>query len=82
MSQDAILDKNAVAIVKDWQKLHGIDDDYENDSGSGPDRVGRRKTVHNLEKARRKKRQIGTLDVAFKKRFYNMNSNGGPGILF
>ncbi|XP_077301033.1 hyaluronan synthase-like protein kkv isoform X2 [Arctopsyche grandis] len=79
LSQDAILDKNAVAIVKDWQKLHGIDDDYENDSGSGPDRVGRRQTVHNLEKARQKKRQIGTLDVAFKKRFFSSNANGGPG---
>lgn len=63
------------------QKLNGLDDDYENDSGSGPDRVGRRRTVHNLEKARQKKRNIGTLDVAFKKRFFNMNSNNGPGIL-
>lgn len=81
LSQDALLDKNAIAIVKDLQKLNGLDDDYDNDSGSGPHNVGRRKTIHNLEKARQKKRNIGTLDVAFKKRFFNMNANDGPGKL-
>ncbi|XP_072936717.1 chitin synthase chs-2 isoform X2 [Epargyreus clarus] len=79
LSQDALLDKNAIAIVKDLQKLNGLDDDYDNDSGSGPHNVGRRKTIHNLEKARQKKRNIGTLDVAFKKRFFSMNANDGPG---
>ncbi|XP_068620827.1 chitin synthase chs-2 isoform X1 [Battus philenor] len=79
LSQDALLDKNAIAIVKDLQKLNGLDDEYDNDSGSGPQNVGRRKTIHNLEKARQKKRNIGTLDVAFKKRFFNMNANEGPG---
>ncbi|XP_059060464.1 chitin synthase chs-2 isoform X2 [Achroia grisella] len=79
LSQDALLDKNAIAIVKDLQKLNGLDDDYDNDSSSGPHNVGRRKTIHNLEKARQKKRNIGTLDVAFKKRFFNMNANDGPG---
>nr|NP_001296068.1 uncharacterized LOC105380296 [Plutella xylostella]API61825.1 chitin synthase 1 [Plutella xylostella]API61826.1 chitin synthase 1 [Plutella xylostella]BAF47974.1 chitin synthase 1 [Plutella xylostella] len=79
LSQDALLDKNAIAIVKDLQKLNGLDDGYDNDSGSGPHNVGRRKTIHNLEKARQKKRNIGTLDVAFKKRFFNMNANEGPG---
>ncbi|XP_038211591.1 chitin synthase chs-2 isoform X1 [Zerene cesonia] len=79
LSQDALLDKNAIAIVKDLQKLNGLDDEYDNDSGSGPQNVGRRKTIHNLEKARQKKRNIGTLDVAFKKRFFNMNANDGPG---
>lgn len=79
LSQDALLDKNAIAIVKDLQKLNGLDEDYDNYSGSGPHNVGRRKTIHNLEKARQKKRNIGTLDVAFKKRFFNMNANDGPG---
>lgn len=79
LSENALLDKNAIAIVKDLQKLNGLDDDYDNDSGSGPHNVGRRKTIHNLEKARQKKRNIGTLDVAFKKRFFNMNANDGPG---
>lgn len=80
MSQDAFLDKNAIAIVKDLQKLNGLDDEYDNDSGSGPHNVGRRKTIHNIEKASKKKRHIGTLDVAFKRRFFNMNSKeGNPG---
>lgn len=79
MSPNALLDKQAVAIVKQLQKLQGIDGDYDNDSGSGPDRIGRRKTIHNLEKAAQKKRQIGTLDVAFKKRFAKLNANHNGG---
>lgn len=79
MSPNALLDKQAVEIVKQLQKLQGIDGDYDNDSGSGPDRIGRRKTIHNLEKAAQKKRQIGTLDVAFKKRFAKLNANADGG---
>lgn len=80
MSPNALLDKQAVEIVKQLQKLQGIDDgDYDNDSGSGPDRIGRRKTIHNLERAAQKKRQIGTLDVAFKKRFAKLNANPNGG---
>lgn len=70
-------------IVKQLQKLQGIDGDgeYDNDSGSGRD-VGRRKTIHNLEKYAKRKRPIGTLDVAFKRRFFNINANGtSPGML-
>ncbi|XP_066260725.1 chitin synthase chs-2 isoform X1 [Euwallacea similis] len=84
MSPNALLDKQAVEIVKQLQKLQGIDDaDYDNDSGSGPDRIGRRKTIHNIQRAAQKKRQIGTLDVAFKKRFakLNANPNGGTPVL-
>ncbi|XP_074029888.1 hyaluronan synthase-like protein kkv isoform X2 [Leptinotarsa decemlineata] len=83
MSPNALLDKQAVEIVKQLQRLQGIDGDYDNDSGSGPDRIGRRKTIHNLEKAAQKKRQIGTLDVAFKKRFAKLNANpeGGSPVL-
>lgn len=75
------MDKHAIELVKDMQRLQGIDiDDYENDSGSGPDRVGRRRLIHNLARHAQKKRQIGTLDVAFKKRFLNFNANGqNPG---
>ncbi|CAH1115687.1 unnamed protein product [Psylliodes chrysocephalus] len=79
MSPNALLDKQAVEIVKQLQRLQGIDGDYDNDSGSGPDRIGRRKTIHNIEKAAQKKRQIGTLDVAFKKRFAKLNANPGAG---
>ncbi|XP_063901353.1 chitin synthase chs-2 isoform X2 [Zophobas morio] len=76
MSPNALLDKQAVEIVKQLQKLQGLDDGDYDDSGSGPDRIGRRKTIHNLERAAQKKRQIGTLDVAFKKRFAKLNANG------
>ncbi|KAK9707881.1 hypothetical protein QE152_g27556 [Popillia japonica] len=80
LSPNALLDRQAVEIVKQLQRLQGIDDgDYENDSGSGPDRIGRRKTIHNLERAAQRKRQIGTLDVAFKKRFAKLNANGADG---
>ncbi|KAJ8929966.1 hypothetical protein NQ314_017289 [Rhamnusium bicolor] len=83
LSPNALLDRQAVEIVKQLQKLQGIDGDYDNDSGSGPDRVGRRKTIHNLEKAAQKKRHIGTLDVAFKKRFAKLNAHpdGGDPVL-
>ncbi|XP_067001404.2 chitin synthase chs-2 isoform X2 [Anabrus simplex] len=78
MSQDAIIDKNFVEIARNMQRLRGLDDDYENDSGA--DKVERRRTIHNLEKQKQKTRTIGTLDVAFKKRFFNMQSDGaGPG---
>ena len=80
LSPNALLDRQAVEIVKQLQRLQGIDDgDYENDSGSGPDRIGKRKTIHNLERAAQKKRQIGTLDVAFKKRFAKLNASGTEG---
>ncbi|XP_025835834.1 chitin synthase chs-2-like isoform X2 [Agrilus planipennis] len=80
LSPNALLDRQAVEIVKQLQKLQGIDDpDYDNDSGSGPDRIGRRKTIHNIEKAAHRKRQIGTLDVAFKKRFAKLNQTGVEG---
>lgn len=62
-------------IVKNLQRLQGIDGDYDNDSGSGPDRIARRKTIQNLEKARQPRRQIGTLDVAFKKRFMKLTAS-------
>jgi chitin synthase len=78
--------QHAVEIVKNLQRLQGIDGDYDNDSGSGPDRVARRRTIQNLEKARQPRRQIGTLDVAFKKRFLKLTAaqdenNAGTPIL-
>lgn len=66
--------QHAVEIVKNLQRLSGIDGDYDNDSGSGSDRIARRRTVFNLEKASKPRRQIGTLDVAFKKRFMKLTS--------
>ncbi|RZF40375.1 hypothetical protein LSTR_LSTR008805 [Laodelphax striatellus] len=77
MSQDKLLDKQAVDIVRHLQRLKGINGDYDNDSGSSGDRVGRRRTIYNLEKQRHKTRTIGTLDVAFRKRFLQMKMEDG-----
>lgn len=61
--------------MKNLQRLQGIDGDYDNDSGSGPDRIARRRTIQNLDKAAKPRRQIGTLDVAFKKRFLQLTAD-------
>jgi chitin synthase len=77
LSEDAFIDKNAVEIVRNLQRLRGIDDaDEDNESGSYRDRIGHRRTIHNLEKQKQKKRVTGTLDVAFKKRFFSMTAEG------
>ncbi|KYQ52765.1 Chitin synthase 8 [Trachymyrmex zeteki] len=74
LSEEALLSKHAVDIVRDLQRLDGIEGDYEEGSGSGP---GRRKTIRNLEKSRRKTQAINTLDVAFRQRFFSMNESAG-----
>ncbi|XP_043525708.1 chitin synthase chs-2 isoform X5 [Frieseomelitta varia] len=74
LSEEALLSKHAVEIVRDLQRLDGMEGDYEEGSGSGP---GRRKTIRNLEKSRRKTQAINTLDVAFRRRFFN-DGNGLP----
>ncbi|XP_076291294.1 hyaluronan synthase-like protein kkv isoform X1 [Lasioglossum baleicum] len=70
LSDGALLPKDAVEIVRDLQRLDGMEGDYEEGSGSGP---GRRKTIRNLEKSRRKTQAINTLDVAFRQRFFEKN---------
>lgn len=60
-------------IVRQLQRLKGIDGDYDSDSVQGG-QLGRRKTIHNLERHRQKKQAIGTLDVAFKKRFFSISA--------
>lgn len=63
-------------LVRRLQRLKGINGDYENSSGSSGDRVGQRRTIYNLEKQKNKTRTIGTLDVAFRKRFFAMEKEG------
>nr|XP_033334462.1 chitin synthase chs-2 isoform X7 [Megalopta genalis] len=74
LSDEALLPKDAVEIVRDLQRLDGMEGDYEEGSGSGP---GRRKTIRNLEKSRRKTQAINTLDVAFRQRFFSMSDGNG-----
>lgn len=77
LTDEALIEKNAVEIVKQMQKLRGIDGEYDSESASS-NRLAHRKTIHMLEKQRHKKKAIGTLDVAFKKRFFALN-NGTEG---
>ena len=62
-------------IVKQMQKLRGIDGDgqYGDSDSDSSNRLANRRTIHMLEKQRQKKKAIGTLDVAFKKRFFALN---------
>merc|ERR1712025_896455 len=64
-SDQDLIEKNAVEIVKQMQRLKGIDGDYDSDSAAS-NRLAHRRTIQNLERNRQKKRAIGTLDVAFK----------------
>merc|ERR1712241_774870 len=73
LSNEGLIEKNAVEIVKQMQRLRGIDGDYDSDSAAS-NRLAQRKTIQNLERNRtNKKRAIGTLDVAFKKRFFALS---------
>ena len=72
-SDQDLIEKNAVEIVKQMQRLKGIDGDYDSDSAAS-NRLAHRRTIQNLERTRQnKKRAIGTLDVAFKKRFFALS---------
>jgi len=75
LSDEALIEKNAVEIVKQMQKLRGIDGEFDSESNSS-NRLAHRRTIHMLEKNRAKKRAIGTLDVAFKKRFFALSGAG------
>lgn len=83
ISDDAFLDKNAVKIALQLQKLKGIDEDDKSDDSKYGNCVDRRKTIQNLVKRQQQKHRIGTLDVAFRKRFMNITANGeGKGDFF
>lgn len=59
------------------QRLRGFDDDEKSEESIYGDRLARRKTIQNLEKRKTQKPRIGTLDVAFRKRFLNINAQEG-----
>ena len=67
-----MMDKQALEIVRNLQKLRGINGEYDSDINSGV-QVGRRRTIANIAKGQRKT-NIGTLDVAFKKRFFSFSA--------
>ena len=63
------MEAGAVQLVRDMQKLR------EFDGGDSEEVVGRRQPIHNIERHRQKKAPIGTLDVAFMKRFHKMKES-------
>lgn len=75
MTQHAQIEKNAIEIAKDLQKLNV--DDLDN-AGVDENHVTRRKTLHNLERARETKHNIMNLDANFKRRMMNPE----PGTVF
>ena len=66
----SLMDKQALAVVRDLQRLRGINGEYESD-GSSAGKAGRRPTIANIARGNRRQ-SIGTLDVAFKKRFFSI----------
>lgn len=64
------MDKQALAVVRDLQRLRGINGEYESE-GSSAGKAGRRPTIANIARGNRRQ-SIGTLDVAFKKRFFSI----------
>ncbi|KAG1661767.1 Chitin synthase chs-2 [Nymphon striatum] len=78
ISDDAFIDKNAIEIARGLQRLRGFyDDGSDDDNSTGPGGITRRKTIYKLEKSKKQKNPIGTLDVAFKKRFMSIKEEGG-----
>ncbi|CAG2111939.1 unnamed protein product [Medioppia subpectinata] len=75
VSEDDFIDKNAIQIARQLQRLRGIDEDDKSDDSKYGNRVEKRKTIFNLEKRLQQHRRIGTLDVAFRKRFLNLSNN-------
>lgn len=75
--QQGLSPELVVEMVRDMQRLDGMEGDYDEGSARGP---GRRKTIRNLEKSKNKAQAINTLDVAFKKRFFSLAAEQGTKI--
>ena len=77
--EDAFMESRAVDIVKELQRLKDVDGDFER-GGTNDNDPTRRKTIQNLERDRKRAPPIGTLDVAFRKRFMNISNEEGNDI--
>lgn len=73
LSEDAYLDKNAIQIARNLQRLRDLDNDSDSYGGN---RIGDRKTIQKLERRGNQRPKTGTLDVAFKKRFMQISAQG------
>lgn len=61
MSPEALVNQNALTLVKNWQKISDENDDDKVEGGPG-----RRKTIKNMTDAKKMKKKAGTLESAFK----------------
>ncbi|CAH2066866.1 unnamed protein product, partial [Iphiclides podalirius] len=77
MTEQAMIDKQAIEIAKDLQKLNV--DDLER-RGVDDANVSRRRTVHNLERARDNKQHVINLDANFKRRL-TLLQNADPDMI-
>nr|QCI31493.1 chitin synthase [Grandidierella japonica] len=70
-NDNTLRDKQALEVVRNMQRLRGFNnEDAESDNTGG--QVSRRRTIANIAKSQ-KKQNIGTLDVAFKRRFFSIS---------
>ena len=76
-SPEEMLRKNAVEIVKNMQRLR--DDRGDLESVEGENRLARRRTIQNLVNQQQRRQPIGTLDVAFRKRFQQLSNQTSEG---
>lgn len=78
INDDEFIERNGVRIARDLQRLRGIDEDDKSDDSKygvcGDAMVANRNIVTRLEKRSKHLRQVGTLDVAFKKRFLDLRT--------
>merc|ERR1711994_574732 len=56
LTDQDLIEKNAVEIVKQMQRLRGLDGDYDSDSAAS-NRLAHRKTIQNLERTRNNKKR-------------------------
>ena len=77
-SDEAILAKNGVEIARGLQKLQGVDD-HDLDDGRN-ERVGRRRTIHNLERQKSTRQVTGDMESAFRKRLDSIGPDAFEGI--
>ncbi len=81
VSGDDFIDKNAIQIARQLQRLRGLDeDDKSSEESPYGNRVDKRKIVYNLDRRAHKQNKVGTLDVAFRKRFQHFSNNLNDGL--
>merc|ERR1719242_1937386 len=76
LSDEALIEKNAVEIVKQMQKLRGIDGDgqYGDSDSDSSNRLANRRTIHMLEKQRQKKKSYWNVRCRFQKNDFALNN--------